>query len=225
MKPPAFPLPSGAAALCPSVLSADFACLEGALAPVRRGSDWIHLDVMDGVFVPNISFGPHIGEAVARVSRLPVDAHLMVAEPLKFIEPFAKSGAGLITVHAEARGAAACLKKIKSLGLQAGLSLRPRTPASRLARLLPQADLVLVMTVEPGFGGQAFMEDMLPKVARVRALLKAARRRAWLQVDGGINAATAPRARAAGADAFVVGSALFKASSPGGFLAGLRRAL
>lgn len=222
---PAFPVPRGLPALVPSVLSADFACLKGSLAPVRRGSDWVHLDVMDGVFVPNISFGPHIGAAVARASGLPVDAHLMVADPLQFIGAFAKAGAGLITVHAEARGAGACLKKIRSLGLKAGLSVRPKTPASRLAPFMKLLDLVLVMTVEPGFGGQAFMADMLPKIGRVRGMIAASRRPVWLQVDGGINAATAPLARGAGADSFVVGSALFGARSPAAFLRGLRAAL
>jgi len=223
MKTPAFPLPSGRAEFVPSVLSADFACLKGSLAPVRKLCRSVQVDVMDGHFVPNISFGPGIVSAVARAGGLPVDAHLMVAEPLRFIDAFARAGSGLITVHAEAAGAAACVKKIKALGLRAGLALRPKTPFSRVKPLLRSLDLVLVMTVEPGFGGQAFMADMLPKVSEARAAIARSGRKIWLQVDGGIGADTAPLAAAAGADSLVVGSALFSAPDPAAFLKALRK--
>lgn len=223
MKPPFFPVPSGKAALVPSVLSADFACLKGSMRPVNSLSDWVQVDVMDGVFVPNISFGPAITAAVRRASPLAIDAHLMVAEPLKFIEAFAKAGAGLITVHAEARGAAACLKKIRALGLKAGLALRPKTPLSRALPHLASLDLLLIMTVEPGFGGQAFMPRMLPKVKAARKAIARSGRKVWLQVDGGINAETAALAAAAGADSLVIGSALFSAPDPAAFLKRMRR--
>ena len=220
-----FPAPRGRAALVPSVLAADFTCLKGSLAPVKKLADWVQLDVMDGFFVPNISFGPGLVPAVAAASGLPVDAHLMIAEPGRFIEPFAKAGAGLITVHAEARGAGACIRKIKALGLKAGLALRPGTPVSRLAPYLGSLDLILIMTVEPGFGGQAFMPEMLAKVGKARALINASGRGIWLQVDGGINARTALLAAGAGADSFVIGSALFSAGSPAAFLRELRKKL
>ncbi|HNW43560.1 MAG TPA: ribulose-phosphate 3-epimerase [Elusimicrobiales bacterium] len=219
-----FPAPDGRAALVPSVLAADFTCLKGSLAPVKK-ADWVQLDVMDGFFVPNISFGPGLVPAVAAASGLPVDAHLMVAEPGRFIKAFADAGAGLITVHAEAKGAGACIGRIKALGLKAGLAVRPRTPIARVKPFLKMLDLVLVMTVEPGFGGQAFMPEMLSKVRKARALIAASGRKIWLQVDGGINARTAPLAAEAGADSFVIGSALFSSGQPAAFLRGLRAGL
>jgi ribulose-phosphate 3-epimerase len=220
-----FPVPRGSAALVPSVLAADFTCLKGSLAPVKKLADWVQVDVMDGIFVPNISFGPGILPAVAAASGLPVDAHLMVAEPGRFIDSFAKAGAGLITVHAEARGAGACIRKIKALGLKAGLALRPATPASKIVPFLKSLDLVLIMTVEPGFGGQAFLPEMLGKVERARAYIYSSGRKIWLQVDGGINARTALLASAAGADSFVIGSALFSCEKPAALLRGLRAKL
>ena len=206
----------------PSVLSADFGCLKKSLAPVKRLAGWVQLDVMDGRFVPNISFGPVLVPYVAGASGLPVDAHLMVAEPLKFIDAFARAGAALITVHAEARGAAACLKKIKALGLKAGLALRPGTPLKRALPFLKDLDLLLIMTVEPGFGGQAFMPAMLPKVKAARRAIARSGRKVWLQVDGGINADTAVLAAGAGADSLVIGSALFSAPDPAAFLRRLK---
>lgn len=217
-----FPLPSGKAALVPSVLAADFSCLKGSLAPVRKLADWVQVDVMDGHFVPNISFGPVIVPYVRKAGGLPVDAHLMVEDPLPFIDAFAKAGAALITVHAEARGAAACLARIKKLGLKAGLALRPKTSLRRVLPHLDILDLILIMTVEPGFGGQSFMPGMMPKVREARKAIASCGRKIWLQVDGGINADTAATAAAAGADSLVIGSALFSAKSPGAFLKRLK---
>jgi ribulose-phosphate 3-epimerase len=219
------PLPCGKAALVPSVLAADFTCLEHSLAPVRKLADWVQVDVMDGHFVPNISFGPGMVPAVARAGGLPVDAHLMVENPALFIDAFAKAGAALVTVHAEARNAAACVRKIKRLGLKAGLALRPKTPVARVLPLLGELDLILIMTVEPGFGGQAFMPEMLPKVRAARELITRSGRRIWLQADGGINASTAVLAAGAGADSLVIGSALFSDKKPAAFLRKLRKSL
>ena len=207
----------------PSVLAADFTCLERSVAPVRKLADWVQVDVMDGHFVPNISFGPAIVSAVAAVSSLPVDVHLMVEEPGRFLEAFAAAGSGLITVHAEAKSPGACLKKIKALGLKAGLALRPKTPLKRVLPYLPLLDLILIMTVEPGFGGQAFMPEMMPKVGAARDLINKSGRSIWLQVDGGINARTAETAAGAGADSLVIGSALFSAKDPAGFLRELKK--
>ena len=223
MKPPFFPLPSGRPALVPSVLAADFACLKGSLAPVKKLADWVQVDVMDGHFVPNLSFGPGIVSSVAKVSSLPVDAHLMVEQPGRFIDAFAAAGSGLITVHAEAEAPGACLKKIKSLGLRAGLALRPKTPLKRVLPYLGLLDLILIMTVEPGFGGQAFMTEMMPKVRAARELIDKSGRGIWLQVDGGINARTAGTAALSGADSLVIGSALFSADDPAAFLRGLKK--
>ncbi len=225
MKPPFFPRPSGHAALVPSVLAADFTCLKNSVAPVKELADWVQVDVMDGHFVPNISFGPGIVPAVAAASSLPIDAHMMVEDPGRFIDAFAAAGSALITVHAEARGAAACIKKIKRLGLRAGLALRPRTKLAKVLPHLKELDLILIMTVEPGFGGQAFMPEMLAKVRAARGLINRSGRAIWLQVDGGINARTAESSAAAGADSLVIGSALFSAASPAAFLRGLKRRL
>ncbi|MDO8803461.1 MAG: ribulose-phosphate 3-epimerase [Elusimicrobiota bacterium] len=225
MKPPFFPRPSGRAALVPSVLAADFACLKGSLAPIKKLADWVQVDVMDGHFVPNISFGPGIVPFVAAASGLPVDAHLMVEEPGRFLAAFAAAGARLITVHAEAKLAGACVKKIKAMGLGAGLALRPGTPLKLVLPHLRDLDLILIMTVEPGFGGQAFMPEMLPKVKAARKLIDASGRGIWLQADGGINARTAEAAAGAGADSLVIGSALFSAENPAAFLRGLRKRL
>lgn len=209
-----FPLPDGRIVITPSVLSADFADLRKSLAPVNGKSGWIHFDVMDGHFVPNISFGPLLIPAVKKCSPLCVDAHLMITHPLKYIEPFAKAGADLITVHEEAEQPLEAIDKIHSAGLLAGVSIKPKTPAENVMPFLHKADLILVMTVEPGFGGQKFMADMMPKVQKIRKMIKNSGRQIWLQVDGGINAETAITAVQSGADSLVMGSALFKNEDP-----------
>lgn len=197
--------------LAPSILSADFTRLGGQLAQCEAaGADWIHVDVMDGDFVPNITIGPLVVEACKRATRLPLDVHLMISHPERHLESFARAGADRLTVHVET-----CphlhrtLQQIASLGVKPGVTLNPSTPAAMLRPVLPLADLVLVMTVNPGFGGQQFIDSMLPKISEIRGMLTDIHSTAWLEVDGGISAATLPLARQAGANAFVAGNAIF----------------
>jgi len=219
-----FPEPAAKLAIAPSVLSADFRNLEKSLSRVKDVSDWLHFDVMDGAFVPNISFGPGLIPAVSDAGgHLPVDAHLMIKEPLKYIEAFAEAGAGLITVHEEAAYPLQALSEIKKAGLKAGISIRPKTPAAALIPYMEFLDLILVMTVEPGFGGQSFMADQLPKIAVIRGMIKSSGRGIWLQADGGINRETAKLAVRAGADALVMGSAVFRAPDPERFITDVRK--
>jgi ribulose-phosphate 3-epimerase len=209
-----FPLPEGKAVIAPSVLSADFSDLRSSLAPVNAGSGWIHFDVMDGLFVPNISFGPMLIPAVKKCSPLCVDAHLMIKYPARYIEAFAKAGADLITVHEESENSMEAVDRITATGLPAGISIKPHTPAEKIIPFLDKVSLILVMTVEPGFGGQKFMADMMPKVREIRGLINKTGRKIWLQADGGINENTSEEAVKAGADSLVMGSALFKAGNP-----------
>lgn len=198
--------------LAPSLIAADFTRLSEEIAACEAaGADWFHLDVMDGHFVPTITIGPLFVEAVRRASTLPLDVHLMIAEPEKHVEAFAEAGADNITVHVETcRDLPRIVRKIQSLGCTAGVTLNPVTPASALDSALPSADLILVMSVNPGFSGQAFMPEMIGKTEELRRKLDAIRSPAHLEVDGGINNETLPLMKNAGATAFVAGNAVFK---------------
>jgi len=210
--------------MAPSLLAADFARLgEQAAAVEAAGADWLHLDVMDGHFVPNISFGPLVLKALRRQVRVPFDVHLMIAPADPYIAAFAEAGADHIIVHAEAGPHLhRSLQLIRSLGKRAGVALNPGTPADAVAHVLDVADLVLVMTVNPGFGGQAFIPGQLAKVAEVRNMV--AGRPIAITVDGGINAATAPQAVAAGATVLVAGTAVFGAGDLRAAMDGMRGA-
>lgn len=198
--------------VAPSLLSADFARLREEIAEVERaGADLLHLDVMDGRFVPNLTFGPLVVEAVNRMTGLPLDVHLMIVEPLKLAPAFAAAGADLLVVHHEAvEDLPAALAELKKLGARAGFSLNPQTPIAAVEPYLAQADQVLVMSVHPGFGGQRFLPEALDKVRRLRELKRAGRHRAEIAIDGGINPETAGEAVRAGAEVLVAGAAIFK---------------
>jgi len=198
--------------LAPSILSADFTRLgEQVRRAEEAGAEYIHVDVMDGRFVPNLTIGPLIVEAVRRSTSLPLDVHLMIVEPEQYIEEFVKAGASILTVHQEAcRHLQATLARIRALGARAGVSLCPATPISALEEVTDDIDLVLIMSVNPGFGGQSLIPSSYDKVARMRAMLDAKGCAAELEVDGGINTETAPRLVAVGADVLVAGSAIYR---------------
>jgi len=177
---------------------------------VKAGADYIHVDVMDGHFVPNISIGIPVVVSLRKITSIPLDVHLMIEKPEIYIDEFARAGADIITVHVEAcNHLDGTVNSIKKLGLKAGVSLNPATPLSAIDEILPLVDLVLVMTVNPGFGGQAFITSMVDKIARLRRILYDRKSKAELEVDGGITAGTAPLAAKAGADVLVAGSAIF----------------
>ncbi len=197
--------------IAPSILSADFARLGDQVAEAQAaGADYIHVDVMDGHFVPNLTVGPLVVRAVRRVTALPLDVHLMMEAPERYLEAFCQAGANILTVHVETcPHLLRAVQQIKELGCQAGVTLNPATPAVSLVEILPYVDLVLVMTVNPGFGGQEFIEGMLPKIRQVRSMLDAHNPKAELEVDGGIGPGTAPQVVEAGARVLVAGAAIF----------------
>ncbi len=208
--------------LAPSIIASDFTLLADEIAACESaGADWLHVDVMDGHFVPTITVGPLFVEACKRATKLPLDVHLMISDPDQYLEVFAKAGANNITVHVETcPNLLQTIEKISSLGCKAGVTLNPLTPASALDAALPLVDLVLVMSVNPGYSGQAFMPEMIGKVEEVRNKLNALRSKAWLEVDGGITVETLPLMHKAGANVFVAGNAAFK--HPQGVAAGVR---
>ena len=208
---------SGAMRLCPSLLSADLSTIGEELAAVQRaGADFLHVDVMDGQFVPSLTFGPIVVTACRKLTALPLDVHLMVVDPLRFLEGFARAGADHITIHLEAvPDAAAAARAIRDRGLRAGVAIKPGTPIERILPLLPDIDIALVMTVEPGAGGQSFLAQSPTRIARVRAAIEAQELDCLLEVDGGITPETIRRAADAGADTFVAGHAVFRAGVPG----------
>ena len=208
--------------IAPSILSADFAHLGAAVEMVEAaGADVVHVDVMDGHFVPNITVGPLAIAALRKVTQLPLDVHLMIENPERYVESFARAGADILTVHPEATPHLhRVLQQIHDLGLQAGVALNPATSELSLPYVASMLDLVLIMTVNPGFGGQDFLPEMLPKIAAVRSLLDTVGRGGWLSVDGGINITTVPLVVAQGADHLVAGSAIFAA--PEGVAAAIR---
>lgn len=199
--------------VAPSILSADFARLADAVAEAEAaGADYIHVDVMDGQFVPNLTVGPPVVAAIRRITRLPLDVHLMMVGPERYLRAFADAGASILTVQVEAcTHLHRVLQTIRALGMRAGVALNPATPPVMISQVLTDIDLVLVMTVNPGFGGQVFIPTMVPKIAEVRRMLDQAGSAAELEVDGGINPETAPLAVRAGARVLVAGKAIYGA--------------
>jgi ribulose-phosphate 3-epimerase len=202
--------------IAPSILSADLVRLEEQVALVEgAGADWIHVDVMDGRFVPNLTFGAGLIAALRRITRLPLDVHLMVVEPERYIGPFADAGAGMFTFHPEATThVQRQLAQVKERGMRAGLALNPASPLTLVEDVVSELDLLLVMTVNPGFPGQAFLPASTDKIRRARQLLDTRGSGAYLEVDGGISRETIRSASEAGADTFVAGSAIFCAEDP-----------
>jgi ribulose-phosphate 3-epimerase len=208
--------------ITPSILTADFSALG---AEVRRipNADWVHVDVMDNHFVPNLTFGPRMVEALVRQSPIPVDAHLMITDPDRHAAAYVEAGASSVTFHVEAAAAPVRLaREIRNQGARASMALKPATPIDPYQDLLPELDMVLIMTVEPGFGGQRFLDLCLPKIRRARELVDKHGVETWLQVDGGVSLETIERCAEAGADVFVAGSAVFDADDPEAMVLALR---
>ena len=202
--------------IAPSILAADFANLQRDIENIgENGADWVHVDVMDGLFVPNISIGLPVVQSIRPVTKLPLDVHLMIEKPIRYVEQFVKAGADIVTIHLEAdqpQYTAEALDKIHALGARAGIVLKPRTPAEAAIPFLKKCDVILVMTVEPGFGGQKFMADMMPKIRALRAMLDVENPGCLIEVDGGVDGNTCAVCKESGAEVLVAGSAYFNAA-------------
>ena len=210
------------AILCPSILSCDYMNMERDFKNCKElGVKWLHVDIMDGMFVPNISFGPGVVGAMRKVTDLVLDVHLMIDRPIRYIENFCKAGADILTVHVEAdteENTLEALRKIKACGVKPGIVVKPKTSAEEIEEFLPLVDMVLVMTVEPGFGGQKFMADMMPKIRQLREWLDDINPDCIIEVDGGVDANTHTVCKEHGAEVLVAGSAYFKAEDRAAFV-------
>ena len=210
--------------ISPSIFAADFARMGEEVEMLERaGADLVHCDVMDGMFVPNMSFGPDMIAAVKRHTKLPLDVHLMIVEPERYVDRFVKAGADIVTFHPVAsKDASACLDAIHALGAKAGVVLNPDIPLSTIAGLMDKVDMILLMTVYAGFGGQKFIPDVLDKVREARAMITASGRDIMLEVDGGVNAENAVLCKEAGANVLVAGSSVFRAADPAAAIESMR---
>ena len=208
--------------ISPSILSADFVNLERDIRALGdAGADYVHIDVMDGLFVPNISIGIPVVAAIRRITALPLDVHLMIDRPVRYVERFCQAGADILTVHVEAdteENTLEALRKIKACGVRPAICVKPKTPAEAVLPFIDLCSLILVMTVEPGFGGQSFMADMMPKVAQIRKYIDERNPSCELEVDGGVNEQTGRVCKDAGANVLVAGSAYFKAADEPAFV-------
>ena len=208
--------------ISPSILSADFVNLERDIRALGdAGADYVHIDVMDGLFVPNISIGIPVVAAIRRITALPLDVHLMIDRPVRYVERFCQAGADILTVHVEAdteENTLEALRKIKACGVRPAICVKPKTPAEAVLPFIDLCSLILVMTVEPGFGGQSFMADMMPKVAQIRKYIDERNPSCELEVDGGVNEQTGRICKDAGANVLVAGSAYFKAADKPAFV-------
>ena len=213
--------------IAPSILSADFTKLGEDIKGIgNNGCSWIHVDVMDGIFVPNISFGMPIVQAIRPITDLILDVHLMIDRPIRYVEQFCKAGADYVTIHIEAdqpQNTLEALNKIHAMGCKAGIVLKPKTPAEAALPYLSKCDMVLIMTVEPGFGGQKFMADMMPKLKQLRSMLDAVNPNCLLEVDGGVDSTTADICMENGAEILVAGSAYFKAADRSAFVEAIQK--
>ena len=210
------------AILAPSILSCDYMNMQRDFEYCKQcGVKWLHVDIMDGHFVPNLSFGYSLVQSMRPITDLVLDVHLMITEPIKYVENFCKAGADYLTIHVEAdtpENIKKTLELIRSLGVKPGIVVKPKTPAEAVAEYLPMVDLVLVMTVEPGFGGQKFMGDMMPKVKKLREMIDAVNPSCHLEVDGGVDLTTCVTCKENGANVLVAGSAYFKAADKPAFV-------
>ena len=211
--------------IAPSILSADYMNFERDLTMTKEmGAKWLHVDIMDGIFVPNITFGPGVVKGMRKVSDLVLDVHLMIDRPLRYVKHFCEAGADYLTIHVEAdtpENTMEAIRQIRGFGVKPGIVVKPNTPAEAIAEYLPLVDMVLVMTVEPGFGGQKFMAHMMPKVKQLRAMLDEVNPDCHLEVDGGVDLVTVQTCKENGANVFVAGSAFYGAQDKKAFVAGI----